>query len=127
MKQLSFTSAPLAGEPGPVKSSFKDLLLGARRREKFYEARHRENTFYLLWMESPRMGALTAFPCVLAEKDRAPMVFDPGRNSAADQNNEAFLRRWDELSLPERREELIIRPLEEGEFHTLFRRYRDSR
>lgn len=127
MKQPAYTAAPLAGEPGRQKSSFKDLFLGFRRREKYYEARDEEGTLHLLWMESPRFGVLAAYPCALTEEGRPPMVFDPSGNPAADENNALFLQRWEELSLPDRRESLIIRTLEEKEFRAAYRRCRDVR
>ena len=125
MKQPSFTAAPIAGEPDNA-FSLKSLFTGHRRSTRYYEARHRENALYLLWMEYTRFGVLLAYPCVLAEPDREAMFFDTSANPMAEENNAHFLARWDALDLPEKRDSLDIRSLKEKEFRELYRKYRSG-
>ena len=122
MKKPAYSAAPISGVPEP-KSSWKELFLGRRHGTRYFEACDREETVRILWMECSRFGVLMAYPCVLAETGREPLVFDASRGGAAAEINDRLMERWESLSFPDRRESLAIRQLEEKEFRTIYRQY----
>ena len=73
MKRPPYTTEPLVGNE--KKAGIKELLLGHLAGDAYYEAHRDDNGVYILWMEFSRFGLLSAYPCVLAERDETPMVF----------------------------------------------------
>ena len=121
MRPPANTVPPLMGEESS-RSSLLDLLRSPRRQEGYYEARDRRDGLYLLWMEAPRFGTRLGYPCVLRERDAAPLVF--GRNRlGSEEEDERLLDRWRELEIPERAASLEITTLDKTAFRRKYQAF----
>ena len=118
MKTPPFSAPPLSGEPEKKKLSFRELLLGERRKDRYYEAEDPGHTVCLLWMEGTRFGTLRAYPCLVWEEGAEPLRFDSSPTVEAGENNSRLMARWEVCTAPERLAELEIRPLEREDFRT---------
>ncbi len=123
MSAGDFTVAPLVGD-AEKKASFRELFFGQRRAARYYRARDAAGGLTLLWMEAPRFGTLRAYPCVLQERGKTPMVFSSAASALAAEYNAAMLRRWEELCLPERLAAMPVETMTEKEFREEYRRFR---
>ena len=56
---------------------YTEALVSDRRRTSYYQARHREEDLYLLWIEGIHLGKMICYPCVL-ERGAEQMVFENG-------------------------------------------------
>lgn len=119
MKQPPYTTPPLVG--GGEKPGLKQLLFGHLAAGAYYEAHRDDNGVYILWMEFSRFGRLLAYPCVLAERDREPLVF-----SRSGDGSDALLRRWEELITPESFPRFRFTRLDKAVFQKIFRAYREG-
>ena len=124
MKRPPYTTEPLVGSER--KAGLRELLFGHLAAEAYYEAHRDDNGVYILWMEFSRFGQLSAYPCVLAERDQEPLVFTSyGRNTGSTENDELF-RRWQELVTPESFSRFRYSKLDKAAFHKIFRAYREG-
>ena len=123
MKEPAFSAPPLSGEPETKKLSFRELLLGERRKDRYYEAEDPGHTVCLLWMEGTRFGTLRAYPCLVWEEGAEPLRFDSSPTVEAGENNSRLMARWELCTAPERLAELEIRPLELEAFRAKLRSF----
>ena len=124
MKRPPYTTEPLVGNE--KKAGIKELLLGHLAGDAYYEAHREDNGVYILWMEFSRFGLLSAYPCVLAERDETPMVFrsyDPADSGG----NNAMFDRWRELVTPESFHSFRVNKLSKSAFQEIFRAYREGK
>lgn len=124
MSNKDHFSAPPIVDREDRKLRFRELIRSPRRSDRFYKATEKETGTELLWMECRRFGELRAFPCAVITGDGEKLCYDPTVNPEAEEKNTRLLRRWAEMKLPERTDDLDIRPLEEGEFRDLYRSLR---
>ena len=125
MKEAPYSAPPVAGSPDE-KLTFREMLRSQRKNDRFYQATDRETGTWLLWMECRRFGNLRAFPCALTAADGERLYFDSSPAPEAEERNADFLRRWEALDLPAKKDRLEILPLEEKEFRTLYRQARSA-
>lgn len=125
MKEIPYTAAPLVGAE-KQKNSLRQRLFGNLAGSRYYEALSSENGAYILWMEFSRFGELRAYPCVLHERDRAPLVFQPYAASEPDDGNRALLERWTELVTTECFPSSCISELGKDAFQKIYRAYRNG-
>ena len=59
---MKYCTAPLVNEV-KKKSKIKAFFLGDSHRACYYEARHKTQDIYLLWIEAPRFGKTLTYPC----------------------------------------------------------------
>lgn len=67
---------------------------------KHYEAKHKTEDIYIMWMETKMMRRRCALPCVLAE-DGDALVFKASKSIAVAQENADILKRWSLIVTPE--------------------------
>ena len=125
MKEAPYSAPPVAGSPNE-KLTFREMLRSQRKNDRFFQATDRETGTWLLWMECRRFGVLRAFPCAVTTPGGERLYFDSAPSPEAEERNGEFLRRWEALKLPERKDSLDIQPLEEKEFRELYRRSRSA-
>ena len=109
-----------------VKKKKKVLafFLGDSRRTCYYQATHRENGTYLLWIEGINWGKVITYPCVLIQGPDT-LVFENGNLDISKQNNQQLVDRWEAVAHPQTfQAEYEVTPLEKQEFNAIFSRYR---
>ena len=82
------------------KKRVSAFFLGDRRRTSYYQARHREEDLYLLWIEGIHLGKMICYPCVL-ERGAEQMVFENGSLDISKQNNQELVDAWIQTVNPE--------------------------
>ena len=60
------------------KKRFSSFFFGDSRRTCYYQATHRENGTYLLWIEGINWGNVITYPCVLIQGPDT-LVFENGK------------------------------------------------
>ena len=119
MKQPPFTAAPLMGAESR-SFSLRKLLTGHLSSDAYYEAHREDNGVYILWMEFSRFGTLYAYPCVLREQGREPLVF----RAAREEDNRALLDRWNELVTAESFSAFRPGVLKKSDFQRIYDAYK---
>lgn len=105
------------------KKRFSSFFLGDSRRNCFYQATHREDGTFLLWIEGIHLGKVISYPCVLI-RGAETMVFENGSLDISKENNRVLIETWQAAVDPRRIGEYEVTPMEKGAFHELFGRYR---
>ena len=106
------------------KKRVSAFFLGDRRRTSYYQARHREEDLYLLWIEGIHPGKMICYPCVL-ERGAEQMVFENGSLDISKQNNQELVDAWIQTVNPENiLTDFEVTPLEAKDFNPIFSRYR---
>ena len=106
------------------KKRFTSFFLGDSRRTCYYQATHRENGTYLLWIEGMNWGKVITYPCVLIQGSDT-LVFENGNLDISKQNNQQLVERWEAAARPDTfRAEYEVTTLEKQEFNSIFSRYR---
>ena len=120
---MKYYTEALMNEVKP-KKRFTSFFLGDSRRTCYYQATHRENGTYLLWIEGINWGKVITYPCVLIQGPET-LVFENGSLDISKQNNQQLVERWAAAAQPATfREEYDVTTLEKQEFNAIFARYR---
>lgn len=91
-----------------------------------YEAKHKTENIYIMWMETRMMRRRCALPCILIE-DGDPMVFKPSKSIGAGQENAAMLKRWALLVTPQNIDtEWIVAEVEKDVFAERYKKAQDG-
>ncbi len=120
---MKYYTEPLVNEI-KNKKRFTSFFLGDSRRTSYYQATHRENGTYLLWIEGINWGKTITYPCVLIQGPET-LVFEQGSLEISKINNQQLVDRWQTVVDARRiRTEYDVTELEKQEFHAMFGRYR---
>lgn len=120
---MKYYTEPLVNEV-KQKKRFASFFLGDSRRTCYYEATHRENGTYLLWIEGMNWGKVITYPCVLIQGPDT-LVFENGSLDISKQNNQQLVERWEACARPATfSQEYEVTSLEKQEFNAIFSRYR---
>lgn len=105
------------------KKRFSSFFLGDSRRTCFYQATHREEGTFLLWIEGIHLGKVITYPCVLI-RGAETLVFENGSLDISKENNQVLIETWQTVVDPQKLGEYDVTPMEKAAFHELFGRYR---
>lgn len=105
------------------KKRFISFFLGDSRRTCFYQATHREDGTFLLWIEGIHLGKVIAYPCVLI-RGAETLVFENSNLEISKENNRVLIETWQAAVNPHTLAEYEVTPMEKADFHELFARYR---
>ncbi|MBQ7086771.1 MAG: hypothetical protein IJM96_04770 [Clostridia bacterium] len=91
-----------------------------------YEAKHKTDNIYIMWMETRAMRTRCAYPCLIIE-DGDLMVFKPSKSIGAGQENAAMLKRWALLVTPQNIEtEWIVGEVDKDVFAERYKKAQDG-
>lgn len=83
---------------------------------RHYEAHHKTEDIFIMWMETKMMRRRCALPCVLVE-DGDALVFKASKSIAVAQENAGILKRWSLIVTPDNIEtDWDITAMEKEEF-----------
>jgi len=120
---MKYTTPALINNTRKLKG-LKAFFIGQASIASYYQARHKHDDVFLLWIEASQFGKLQCFPCVLEESGDA-MVFEVMKGLDAKARNASLVQRWGLFATPENiREEFEITEMEKNEFYQLFGDYR---
>ena len=119
---MKYCTAPLVNEV-KKKSKIKAFFLGDSHRACYYEARHKTQDIYLLWIEAPRFGKTLTYPCIM-RKDGVLYAFENGNMSINIENNDKLVQLWNDIVDPDiLKRDFDLKTLEAKEFNATFRKY----
>ena len=117
---MKYCTEPLVNEV-KKKNKIKAFFLGDSRRACYYEARHKTQDIYLLWIESPHFGKTLTYPCIL-RKDGVLYAFENGSMSINKENNEALVTLWEQVVDEQRlKTEYTYIELDKKDFNNAFK------
>ena len=120
---MKYYTPPLMNEVKQRKK-LKAFFFGDSRRNAYYEARHKTDNVYLLWIEGIYFGKVICYPCVI-ERGSVLQVFENSNLPVSQENNDRLVEDWLRLVCPENvREEYEVRELDAKDFNPLFGEYR---
>ena len=119
----SYTSPVVCKEP-KKKGLFARLF--GNRAATYYEAQHKEESVYALWIESGMFGRLRCFPCVLDEAGDF-LVYEPIKAPETMEENRTLIQRWPLFLTKQTAEEYRIRELEHEQFNEIYQKYRKKK
>ena len=120
---MKYYTPPLMNEVKQRKK-LKAFFFGDSRRNAYYEARHKTDNVYLLWIEGIYFGKVICYPCVI-ERGSVLQVFENSNLPVSQENNDRLVEDWLRLVCPENvREEYEVKELDAKDFNPLFGEYR---
>jgi len=120
---MKYYTPPLMNEVKQRKK-VKAFFFGDSRRNAYYEARHKTDNVYLLWIEGIYFGKVICYPCVI-ERGSELQVFENSNLPVSKENNDRLVEDWLRLVCPENvREEYEVKELDAKDFNPLFGEYR---
>ncbi len=120
---MKYYTEPLVNEV-QKKNRFKAFFLGDARRTCFYQATHKENGTYLLWIEGINWGKTICYPCVMIQGAET-LVFENSNLDMSKENNQVLIDRWQAAVDGQRiQTEYEVSEMDKNEFHEVFSRYR---
>ena len=120
---MKYYTPPLMNEVKQRKK-LKAFFFGDSRRNAYYEARHKTDNVYLLWIEGIYFGKVICYPCVI-ERGSVLQVFENSNLPVSQENNDRLVEDWLRLVCPENvREEYEVKELDAKGFNPLFGEYR---
>lgn len=110
-----------------AKRSLKSLFLGSTStKPKYYEAFHKTEDIYALWLEAERFGTWLCFPCVL-EEDGDPMIYISSGGKGKRMSNAAMINRWSiMMSRKELEEHFDVSELTPDNFGKIYSKYKET-
>lgn len=120
---MKYYTAPLMNEVKQRKK-LKAFFFGDSRRTAYYEARHKTENVYLLWIEGIYFGKVICYPCVI-ERGSELQVFENSNLPVSQENNDRLVADWQALTDPDTfREVYEVKELDSKDFNPLFGEYR---
>ena len=120
---MKYYTPPLMNEVKQRKK-LKAFFFGDSRRNAYYEARHKTDNVYLLWIEGIYFGKVICYPCVI-ERGSVLQVLENSNLPVSQENNDRLVEDWLRLVCPENvREEYEVKELDAKDFNPLFGEYR---
>ena len=120
---MKYYTVPLMNEVKQRKK-IKAFFFGDSRRTIYYQATHKTEDIFIMWIEGLYFGKVTCYPCVLKQGEET-LVFESGKLDISQENNDNLIQRWNLVTSPETiREEYDVVEMEKNAFGDLFGEYR---
>lgn len=103
--------------------SFKAIFFGHSMATSYYQARHKKEDIYILWIEAARFGKVHCYPCVLDEAGDA-MVFSTTSSPSSARANADLITRWNLFVNPATfAEEYVVDEINKKKYNIIFGDY----